>query len=204
MAGACIAALGMLEPIVVFVKHESRFASGATRLTAAVEFARREDGTAAVEFAVVAAPFITLLLAIIQTALVLFSEQILDTAVATTGRLILTGQAQTQNMTQTQFAHAVCAQLPTFFNCNLLMVDVQSPASFTGANTTMPTLTFNAGGQVTNAWQYQPGTPGSIVVMRVMYQWPIFLGPLGAGLANLPNGQRLLMATAAFKNEPYQ
>jgi hypothetical protein len=40
--------------------------------------------------------------------------------------------------------------------------------------------------------------------MRVMYQWPVFLGPLGLSLSNESNGKLLLMATAAFKNEPYQ
>jgi hypothetical protein len=37
----------------------------------------------------------------------------------------------------------------------------------------------------------------------VMYQWPVFLGPLGLNLANESNGNLLLMATATFKNEPY-
>ena len=43
---------------------------------------------------------------------------------------------------------------------------------------------------------------GSIVVVRVMYLWPVFLGPLGLNLSNQPSNKRLLMATAAFKNEP--
>jgi hypothetical protein len=37
----------------------------------------------------------------------------------------------------------------------------------------------------------------------VMYQWPVFLGPLGMGLSNESNGNLLLMATATFKNEPF-
>jgi hypothetical protein len=66
----------------------------------------------------------------------------------------------------------------------------------------LPALTFNAQGQVTNTWQYNPGTAGQVVVVRVMYQWPVFGGPLGFNLANLPNGNRLIMAAAAFQNEP--
>jgi len=57
---------------------------------------------------------------------------------------------------------------------------------------------------VTNNWQHKPGNPGDIVVVKVMYQWPVFLGPLGFNLSNLGNGKRLLISTAAFKNEPYQ
>jgi hypothetical protein len=67
----------------------------------------------------------------------------------------------------------------------------------------MPTLTFDGNGNVTNNWQYNPGNPGDIVVMRVMYQWPVFLGPLGMSLQNESNGNMLLMATAVFKNEPF-
>jgi hypothetical protein len=84
------------------------------------------------------------------------------------------------------------------------MVDVQTAPSFAGANTSTPTLTFDKSGNVTNAWQCQPGSPGDIVVVQVMYQWPVFLGPLAFNLSNLSNGKRLLMSSAAFKNEPYQ
>jgi hypothetical protein len=82
------------------------------------------------------------------------------------------------------------------------MIDVQTVSSFSSSSTAAPTLTFNAQGKVTNTWQYNPGGPGQIVVVRVMYQWPVFLGPLGFTLSNLSNGNRLIMASAAFQNEP--
>ena len=64
----------------------------------------------------------------------------------------------------------------------------------------MPTLTYNAQGNVNNSWAYNPGNPGDIVVVRVMYLWPVFVAPL---LANLSNSNRLIMASAAFQNEAY-
>jgi hypothetical protein len=64
-------------------------------------------------------------------------------------------------------------------------------------------LTFDANGNVTNQWSWSPGQAGSIVIMQLMYQWPISLGPLGFNLANLSNGKRLLISTVAFKTEPY-
>src|ERR1700687_1379750 len=69
---------------------------------------RREDGAAAVEFALVAAPFLALLFAIMETALVFFAGQYLETVVTDTSRLIMTGQAQTQGLTQSQFLTQVC------------------------------------------------------------------------------------------------
>jgi Flp pilus assembly protein TadG len=173
----------------------------ASRCTA---FRANENGATAVEFALVAAPFIALLVGIIQTFLVFFAGQQLEAIVSKTSRLILTGQAQDQKMTISTFAQNLCGNVVVLFNCNGLMIDVQAYNSFSAANTAAPTLTYNAQGQVTNTWQYNPGTPSQIVVVRVMYQWPVFLGPLGFNLSNLSNGDRLIMATAAFKNEPYQ
>ena len=83
------------------------------------------------------------------------------------------------------------------------MVNVQNYSDFASASTTSPTLTFNTNGTVSNTWNYSPGTPGSIVVVQVMYQWPIVLGPLNFNLSNLSNGNRLLVSTAVFKTEPY-
>jgi Flp pilus assembly protein TadG len=174
------------------------------RLAAPAGFARREDGAAALEFAIVAAPFIALVLATIQTALAFFAGQVLESAVLDSSRQILTGSAQNAGMTQGGFATAVCAKVQTLFNCGNLMIDVQTVTSFSAANTALPALTFNGQGAVTNSWSWQPGNPGDIVVMRVMYQWPVFLGPLGLSLSNESNGKLLLMATTTFKNEPYQ
>ena len=58
------------------------------------------------------------------------------------------------------------------------------------------------GGTTTGQW----GTPpaGDIVILRVMYNWPIVASPLLPGLANQSNGDRLLVATSVFKNEPFQ
>jgi len=166
-------------------------------------FVANQKGATAVEFGLVAAPFIALLVALIQTFLVFFAQQLLESVVTESSRIILTGQAQAQNMTQSQFASADCSNVVILFNCNNLMIDVEVAGSWSSANTGMPTLTFDSNGNVTNTWQYNLGNPGDIVVARVMYQWPVFMGPLGFNLANLGNGNRLIMASTAFMNEAY-
>jgi len=165
---------------------------------------RREDGAAAVEYAMVSLPFLGLIFAIVQTAIVFMAQQELETITEQAGRLILTGQAQDNGWTQAQFQTQVCNQIRALFSCSNMMVDVQTSTSYSGASTSAPTLTFNTQGTVTNTWNFNPGTQGSIVVMRVMYQWPLVKGPLSFNLSNLSNGNRLLLATAVFKNEPYQ
>jgi Flp pilus assembly protein TadG len=180
-----------------------RLLSRIARLARAGGFVRRRDGAVAVEFAIVSAPFIALIAAIVQVGLIIYANQSLQTAAAAASRLILTGQVQIQNMTQSQFGQTVCDDAK-LFTCSGLMVDVRTFSSFAGADTSMPTLTYDSHGNVTNSWQYDPGGPGDIVVMRLMYRWPVFLGPLGLNLSNLGDGYRLLMATIAFKNEPYK
>jgi Flp pilus assembly protein TadG len=166
-------------------------------------FGADQKGATAVEFALVAAPFIALLVALIQTFLVFFAQQLLETVVIQSSRMILTGQAQAQSLTQSQFAQAVCSNVSILFNCGSLMIDVQVAGDWTSANAGAPSLNFDAQGNVTNSWHFNPGNPGDIIVVRVMYQWPVFMGPLGFNLANLANGNRLIMASTAFKNEAY-
>jgi Flp pilus assembly protein TadG len=165
-------------------------------------FQRAEKGTAAIEFGLVAAPFLALLFAIMETAFVFFAGQSLEYAVAQSSRLILTGQAQTAGYDQTAFKTAVCAQIVALFDCQgKLYVNVQNYSSFASASTTPP---YTNGQLNTSAMQYQPGSPGSIVVVSLYYQWPIYVSLFSNTLANQTGNNRLLIATAAFRNEPYQ
>jgi Flp pilus assembly protein TadG len=187
---------------VTIATLKGRLMAACKRWPRCSSFARHQDGGAALEFAIVAAPAIALMLAILQTALAFFAGQLLETAVVDSSRLILTGQASSNGWSQSQFQTQVCNTVTVLFSCSGIMVDVTTADTFSSANTSMPTLTFNAQGNVSNTWNYTIGGPGDIVVMRVMYQWPVFLGPLGLSLSNESNGNLLLMATAVFKNEP--
>ena len=166
-------------------------------------FLADRKGATAVEFALIGTPFIALLVAIIQTFLVFFAQQLLEQVVNQSSRAILTGQAQAQSMTQAQFAQAVCNNVVILFTCQGLMIDVQVAGAWSSANTGLPNLTYDGNGNVTNTWQFNPGNPGDIVVVRVMYLWPVYMGPLGFNLSNQSNGSRLIMSTTAFMNEAF-
>ena len=165
-------------------------------------FAKREDGAAAVEFGIVLAPFLAMLFAILETALVFFAGQTLETAGADSARLIMTGQAQTQGFDQAKFKQAVCAKIYGLFNCSTgLYVDVKNYSSFAAINTAKP---IDSNGNVqTGSFGYAPGGPGDIVVVRLLYQWPVYVSLLGLNLSDTTGGKRLLMSTIAFRNEPY-
>jgi len=166
-------------------------------------FGAARAGATMVEFAIIAPAFLALLVAIFQTTLFLFAQANLQNAAMAAGRLFMTGQGQNSNMTQSQFTSQVCPMIQALFNCNNLMVNVESYASFSSASASAPTLTYNAQGQVTNSWSYSPGAPGQVMVVQLIYQWPIIGGPLGYVLPNNANGATEMMGVTAFRVEPY-
>lgn len=181
-----------------------KFATRAGRLKvvrAARNLLRKQDGAVAVEFGLVAAPFLALVFAIMETAIIFFSGQALETAVADSARLILTGQAQSAGFDKDKFKAAVCQKVFGLFDCaNGVYVDVKTFTSFGNVSMNSP---LDANGNFVNNFTYQPGGPGDIVVVRLFYQWPVYLSLLGFTLSNMSGGKRLLVATAAFRNEPY-
>jgi Flp pilus assembly protein TadG len=165
-------------------------------------FRRNRRGSAAVQFAIVAPLFFGLLFAIIEVALMFFAGQVLETITQNSARMILTGQAQTGSFSQAQFANYVCTQVPALFDCNSIYIDVESwPAG--SASSVAINSQIDGSGNFINNMQYNPGSAGYLVVVRLFYQWPTFVTGFGFNLANLSNNKVLLQATAVFKNEPY-
>jgi Flp pilus assembly protein TadG len=127
--------------------------------------------------------------------------QTLETAAAASARLIQTGQAQTNGWSAAQFKTQVCNQIHGIFSCNSgVYVDVETYPSFSSISLGTPVTNgvFNS-----SALGYNPGGPGDIVMLRLYYQYPVFVNLFGFNLSNLKNGTNLFAATAVFKNEPY-
>src|SRR5579871_1804788 len=180
----------------------------ALRQTSRVSFAKalrdfggNRKGNAAVQFAMVAVPFFMMLFAIIETGLVFFAQQALETATQDTARLLLTGQAQSANYSQSQFKTALCNNLASFFDCtNGIYINVTNYANF-GA--VAPSTPIDGSGNFVNSFSYSPGGSGVITLVQTYYMWPLFVTGLGYNIANVNGHYRLLAATAAFRNEPY-
>ena len=164
-------------------------------------FGRNRRGSAAVEFALIAPVFFALLFAILETAIMFFASQILETVAQESTRQIMTGQAQAAGYSAAQFqTQVVCKQVPTLLNCANIIIDVENYPSF--SNVTIPNPIV--GGVLnTNGFGFNPGGSCAVVVARFYYNWPLFVTGLGYNISNLNGNQRLLVATAAFRNEPY-
>src|SRR3954465_2308422 len=102
-------------------------------------FRRNRRGSAAVEFALVAPVFFALLFAIIETAIVFFAGQVLETVTQDSARFIMTGQAQTGGYSQPQLKAFVCGKINVLFDSVTgISIDVQSYSSFSSVSISNP------------------------------------------------------------------
>lgn len=169
-----------------------------------------QRGVAAVEFAIVATPFFMLLFGLFEVMMVFFVQTTLESAVAEESRKIKTGQANTgAGMTATQFKAGVCARMMGLVDCdNRLFVMVENQPAIGALPSPISTPSMLA------APPFQQLTAaGSIVVVRGFYMWPLYTPGLTGALSNtsatgpnnnLGTSNRMLVATAAFRNEPFQ
>ncbi|MEH2510847.1 Flp pilus assembly protein TadG [Nitrobacteraceae bacterium AZCC 1564] len=172
-------------------------------------FRRSQSGSAAIEFAMVAAPFFLMLLAIFEFALMFFAGQVLETATQDAARLIFTNQAQAQGFKADDFKKAVCGKVALLFDCqNSLEVDVGVFSQFSAIPNDALAAPIDSSKHLKTNLSYSNPAPGSTVIVRAFYKWPIFLSIGGFSLANLAGGNNdsdrfnLLTAVAAFRVEP--
>jgi Flp pilus assembly protein TadG len=166
-------------------------------------FRRNERGSAAVEFAIIAPLFFFLMFVIAETALVFIAEQVMDNAVFETARLIRTGQVQNGGWSDEDFREEVCGRMSVFVDCESgtnFFIEVKSYDNFEDIDTAAP---IDDEEEFEEPVAFEFGEAGSIVVVRVYYQWPTnpIFGALS--LQNMENGKRLIGSFAAFRNEPY-
>jgi Flp pilus assembly protein TadG len=169
-----------------------------------LRFRVNRSGASALEFAILAGPVIFLLLAVLEVSLVFIATFSLENATAQGARLIRTGQAQTQGFNASSFQTELCKNMVGPLDCARVKLDVRNFSSFGGVSGNLPSP-LDGNGNVKNSFSYAPGKGGDVVVVRAFYEWEVTgRMPKGVGLSNLGNGNRLLQATATFRNEPFK
>ena len=176
-------------------------------------FGDDERGVTAIEFGILALPFFTIVLAIVETALVFLAGQILDSAVNDSSRLIRTGQAQNGSpaLNAETYREAICDGLYNLFDCDLadgkLRVSVTVISDFGSASFGYPLKTGEDCKKDKCDWtladEYKPGKGGEVVLVQAYYKWPVVVNLPGFNFQTLPDGTRLLGASRVFRNEPF-
>ncbi len=164
-------------------------------------FARDNRGQAAVEFAIVALPFFILLTAALDFGLMFFATSTLDNGINQSARRIRTGEVTANGVTEAQFRQMVCDEINMLLDCDeRLAIDVRVFQSFNDID--FPAA-LDGNGNLTGNFQFNPGTAGDIVLVRIFYAWPMLTPVFGEALENMSGGSRLLSTSVAFRNEPF-
>lgn len=182
---------------------------------------RRRDGAAAIEFALVATPFIFMIFAIIEVGLIFVTNINLNNATLLlarkirTGGIIAPGSSATSSSGVTldlaDFKVQICnnlAMVPSATCTTQLQVDIRTQAAF-GSTSPSPFVgkTFNNA-----ALCYFSGAGGSIVEFKAYYLWPVATPILLSALVNATaynsggtstsGNFYVLQSAEAFKIEP--
>ncbi|WP_295849203.1 pilus assembly protein [Tardiphaga sp.] len=162
-------------------------------------FRRNRKGSAAVEFALIAPVFFALIFAIIETGMVFFAGQVLETGVQNGARQFYTSQT----VTQTSLNADLCSSVNTLMDCSptKLCLDVRTFAA--GAAVVLPSVVDSSGTYSCVVQLPSAGDVSSTVVVRAFYQWPLFVTGLGYNIADVQRGtinsKRLLAAATAIR-----
>ena len=168
-------------------------------------FARDDRGVTAIEFAFLGLPFFTIIFAILETAMMFFASQVLDSAVEDASRMIRTGQAQSSGYGMSNFRTLMCGYTFNLFgDCSAIKIKVTVISNFSSATTNPTVQTCTA---TTCTWTlteaYAAGLGRDVVQVSAFYRWPLLVVLPYFNLKNQPDNYRLISATRVFRNEPF-
>jgi Flp pilus assembly protein TadG len=148
-------------------------------------FGKRQEGAAAVEFALVALPFFGLVIAVIELAVYFFAARFLEDGLFNASRKVLTNRLDTASICTT-FPAAVKQELAAWFSPSKLTITVTPLTSFSATGTAVDL----AGGGCTF------GASGQTMVIRASYAYPFQGFRFVAGGTAMGKGYALTAATA--------
>ena len=194
-------------------------ASGRRRLA---RFARAEGGASALEFTIVAIPFLFLLLASFELCLIFAANVGLQDATFAAARELRVGVLSAQGVSQTSssgtqidladFKTRMCKAMPLTGggSCTSnLYVDVRQLSS---SSNPLPASPYSGSALDARNFCFSSGGSGSLIELRAYYTWPVFTPLLLNALINTKSvvtsassssGQWFgLSSHEVFRNEP--
>lgn len=170
----------------------------AARATGRISSDKR--GVTMVEFGLVALPFFTLLFFILEMGMSLFAGQLIENATIDAARLIRTGQAQQNGFDAGAFKQQVLNRLSGIpFSAERLSIDVEKLDDFSQFRGDPLVID----GELQDNFTYDHGEAGDIIIVRVIYRWPLVTSFMRLDYSDLNSGDRLLVSTSIFRNEPF-
>jgi len=174
-------------------------------------FTRNTDGSTAIEFAFLALPFSALLFAIVEIAIIFFISSSLTHTLSESSRSVRLGTFQEGcSDTAESFKNLICENMVSIGNCQTqLTVDLVTPAGGQFTTNILPVLppedpdTPNEETAIPPS-TYQTSNGDDVVIARARFFHRLVLPGKFTFLANRNGNVRLIQATTAFKNEPFE
>lgn len=163
---------------------------------------RDVSAVAAVEFALVGVPFVIMTMGIVEMALIFTSQSVLQNATFSAARLIRTGQLQQGEMGDPEqaFREAVCDSTALIISCDNIQFTVSALEDFSDADDVVPE--FDEEGNLQNP-EFDAGAENDVVLVRVVYNYPIATPIMQEVLSDVQGNKRGLMSTIILQTEPY-
>jgi Flp pilus assembly protein TadG len=166
------------------------------------QWVRRKDGTTAIEFSLMAIPFVILTLGIIELAVMYTAATLLEGATNHAARMIRTGQLQQVAAADQEsvFRESLCEFATVLIRCDDVVVESIPLADYADFGAAGPS--YDEDGNLISQGFATAGS-NDIVLVRVAYRYTMlspFIGTLLAG----PTNSRLFMSTIVMQTEPYE
>lgn len=160
-------------------------------------------GATAIEFALVAVPFVMIVMAIMEISVMFAANSIMLGATQDAVRAVRTGQVQAisdPDEADAFFRRQLCAHIPIrLVDCNAIQFRVTVLESFAGADTS---IEIDEDGNMDDSTNF--GGEEDVMMVTVLYYHPMISPMTAAFFADSPNNTRLLTGTFVFQTEPYR
>jgi len=194
------------------------------RFRSLLRFGRDREGAAALEFAILAVPFMLMIFATFETFFAFAGEQLMANAVETMARKIRTGeitfgQGKSTDVTEAEFRQLFCDEISILGMCSAteagnpekLYLDVRTFSSFADMPREVPKVSTDDYADLdTSDFAFTPGGAKSKNSFRAYYRWQIMTDLMRPYITNIRPANKpiptdfLIVQTAAFENEDYE
>ena len=169
---------------------------------------RDEAGSTAIEFAIVATPFLMFVFGLVGCCFYFFVTNSIENGMDQMNRLIRTNRLG--NMTVADFKNGICTNAGSWIDCEKLQVFTHDyPNGWSQLNADQPqpcvqngaiAINDTPGGDPMNKYT---GTASDVVVVTACYKWDFTKKLPFLNLGNMNDGSMMMQTATAFRSEPY-
>lgn len=166
-------------------------------------FAKQRSGAIAIEFLMLALPFLVLVFAILESCISFAAQQVMSNVADDVARELRTGQVRT--LTKQQLRDKICHRLEIVVakDCPGLLFDLRQFDSFAEAAKLRTKFTDDNDIDASDFNVVVSDSAKKSNTLRVYYKWPVITDLMRSSMSNLKDGKTMHFASVTWQNEPF-